>query len=236
MRFCYIDESFSGDRQWFFLAGFVVSVEDAVRLGDEITRALSRDAIEKMDTLKDLRAGSTFSISRRNQLSDDLYQHLGESIDYKVFCVILQDSDGQKDEEDLHFGALHLMLERLDYLWDREGEHISVYTDSHSHSSEIQERHFQLQQRGTMYRDLEGIAGVAAPISDELSYGIQMADLIAAGIRAHFLGIESRYYTNYILPHVDRHPAKGTISGVGIKLVGDHSGPSLEYDIDRTSF
>lgn len=240
MKFCYVDESgVAGDSDWFLLGGFILDIEDAIRLDDEINEAIDLNwwEYEAMDTLKDLRKGSTFDIDRRNKLSDMLYEHLDSTMDYTI-CTIIFDQPEMDLEEEEHIYILgfKFLLERFQKLLERTNEYGSVYNDTHHLSPDIQEAHHHLQQGGSDFIDFENIAGVSAPISDELSRGIQMADLITAGVRAHFLGIESRYYTEHLLPHVDRNPNTGRIMGTGVKVFPDDATRKLSYHPNQESF
>ena len=242
MRLCYVDESLvPGADEWFYLGGVVLPIEDALRLDDEIEAALELDWREdiQMDTLKDLRRGNTFSVERRRELSRDLYEHLNDTLDYRVCCTILhQDSlESITGEVPIYMQAFKLLMERFQWQLIRGGEedYGIVYIDSRDSDGDIQEAHHRLQQSGSSFVDFENIVGVSAPIRDEFSRGIQLADLIVAGIRAHFQDLTSRYY-QYICPHLDRHPRSGEILGTGIKVFPDEGVEHLEYHPNQTSF
>lgn len=240
MKVCYVDESgIPGEDEWFFLAGFIVDIEAAVRLDNEIDTALDLSWREEihMESLKDLRAGDTFGIERRNELSDDLYNHLDSVMDYTVCAVMFKQTEMDLEEENqIYVLAFKYLLERFQWILERTDEYGSVYNDTHRLSSDIQEAHHHLQRGGSDYLDFDNIVGVAAPVSDELSRGIQMADLVASGIKAHFFDIESRYYVDYFLPHIDRKPTTGDIMGTGIKVFPDGVEDSLSYHPNREDF
>lgn len=241
MKFCYVDESgVPLEDDWFFLSGFILDIRDAMRLDEEIDAALDLDWREQfqMETLKDLRKGSVFEVERRNNLSDDLYEHLNEVMDYQVCSVIFYQPELDKldEPEQVYITAFKFLLERFQFLLGRDRELGSVYNDTHQLSSELQEAHHHLQKKGSDFIDFDNIAGISAPISDELSRGIQMADLVTSGIRAHFLDIESRYYTDHILPHMYCDPRTGDIMGAGIKAFPNGCEKQLAYHPNKESF
>lgn len=240
MKFCYVDESMvPGEDEWFYLGGFIVDLDDALRLEDIVDEALDLNWVEQieMETLKDLRRGDVFEVDRRRELSDNLYETLDEEISYTVCVVAVHQESLEKLKDDvvIYIQIFKLLIERFQFLLSREEEYGIIYIDSRDTDEDIQEAHYRLQRKGTQYLDFDNIVGVSAPIRDEFSRGIQLADLTLAGVRAHLQGLNSRYY-RYIFPHMDRNPTDGSINGTGIKVFPKEAIPELEYHPDDTDF
>ena len=226
MKLCYIDESGRpGDSEWLFLGAFILDAEDANILPDEIKRGLDLSWREELviqeETLKALRKGEGIDVDRRHELSGQLYSHLSDSIEFDVCCVIFYQPELDLEPEFIFVEAFKYLIERFQWMLQWNNEYGVVYFDSHRLSDEIQASQAFLRSKGTDFVEFENIVEVGAPIRDELSQGIQMADLVTSGIRAHFLGITSKWYDDFILPHVRRHPSTGAIQGVGIKVFPD---------------
>lgn len=222
MQVTYIDEAYSQERDWLFLSSFTLPAADNQNLKETIKDAFNILRWRRMESLKDLRRGETFDVETRNEMSRNLYEHLDEQVEYTVHLVALhQPSLNFDDDSDVYLQAFKYLMERVQHYLRRRDEWGVAYIDTGENAEAVQEAHHQLAERGSEYVNFDSIAGLCAPLDDEYSYGIQMADLVGSACRAFMLDIEWRWFMDYVREHMDRHPRTGEINGTGAKIFPD---------------
>lgn len=226
MRLTYVDEAYSQERDWLFLVSFTIPPEHDKKLRGEVYEVLDPVQQFLMDNLKDLRRGSTFEVEERNEISKDLYSHLDDEIEYHVHAVAFhKDAMDKDDDTEIYLQAFKYLLERIEHFLNRQDEWGVVYIDTSSKAPDVQQAHSRLEKRGSDYLDFDHVASLCAPVDDELSWSMQMADLVGAAVRAYLLDIDTRWLVNYVGDHIDRHPMTNDPLGTGIKIFpGDSAG------------
>lgn len=189
----------------------------------------------KQDTLKALRSENIGGLDRdtRRELSDKLYSYLNDNIWYRIICVAMhQDELDQLDGEETVQFAFTMLVERFEWLLEKldTPDYGIVFLDTTSRIAQIQEEHSRISRQGSGYKSIDQVISVGAPIRDEYSLGIQLADLILTGVEAHFIDNFSYYYDNYfeeMMYGVDRNSIKGN----GLKVHPEESYSELSNSV-----
>lgn len=243
MKFLFVDEKGNaGDTEWFWLVGLSLDEDAVAKFPDLIYEPFSgiEEAWLRRETLKILRLDGRYSRSERREMSDRLYNHLGDSIDYTIFSVGMHQSeyDELQGPAEIYKFAFTMLIERFDWYLDRVAgqEYGCVFVDVTSQIPRIQEEHEKIRRIGSGHKDIDYVITIGAPIKDKYSPGIQLADLIVSGVEAHFVGGYSYFYDNYYLPHMYRRPGTDVIQSYGVKIHPESSYDELEYHPNQLNF
>lgn len=237
MKFCFVDESGdAGQSEWFWLGGFVVDVSVVAEFPEVILAPFNspEQAFIREETLKVLREDNTmYSREERREMSDRLYNHLDEQTDYSVFSVGMhQDKLDMDNGDEIYRFAFTMLIERFDWFLEKdcEGEYGCLFIDTTSRMPEIQDEHNKIRTSGSGHKTIEQVVSIGAPIRDEYSPGVQLADLVTSGVRAYFVDGFRYYYETHLKPHIHRHPSTDNVRGVGVKIHPKSSYDELEID------
>jgi uncharacterized protein DUF3800 len=240
----FLDESGKpGDRS-FAIGGVAVRADEWGRLRDLVHGAFERHdwPLDKEAKWHGIKTGEVPPAP-----ADDLYGAL-HAAPITCFTVILRPLAGRQiegfgrffaDEETTYATALMFVAERYQRFLAERDSFGAMILDSRRREVDDRVRRFfeRLQEEGTPFTRLERIVDSLFLGPSHFSIGLQTADLVVAcTLAGRFqLGDASRWYKE-LLPNFHRHPATGTVEGVGIKEFpsrshGEDPAPDRLFDL-----
>ncbi|OYR85444.1 hypothetical protein DJ71_07725, partial [Halorubrum sp. E3] len=205
MKLGYFDEAFTeGIDDWFLLGGLILD-ENSWEAVKNVERALDDDVQEKISGLEDL-ADPSSDIPRedRRNASDKVYQVLN-FLDYTPITIIVDQKSAlhwsKVDEpSDIYNIAFANLIERYQMILQNPGpvddDYGILFIDERDDKSfrDLRNYHYELKESGTDFVNPENVAGVAAPLRDDKSNGMALADWMVSAAGTHLLKGNSRYY------------------------------------------
>lgn len=235
MHVLFLDESGKPDEKVFALGGVAIRADDWRLTRDRLAAALSEQGWPADRELKwhGCRTGTV-----PPAVADAVYATLA-SCPITCFVCLLRPLAGRQSHpelfasgEDTYATALTFLAERFQrFLADQESYGLIVLDSRRSELDERMRRFFErLREQGTPYLSFERLIDCLMLAPSHLSTGLQIADLVVGatlGARRR-QGDASRWFKQ-LEPRFARHPARGTIEGVGIKVFPEPvSGTRLE--------
>lgn len=239
MKLAYIDESGTESEEgWFLLSAFIIDSDDW-RKFDNVDLLIPDEVQETIDYLKELRhPHEGISPERRHKISQSIYE-LADFIGYNSITTIthLPKATNFCPVEDIYDLNFTFLAERIEYTLE-EAETVGVlFVDERDDKSprQLQELHYDLKNSGTHYAEFNRMIGAAAPLRDDESIPMSLADWTASAIRNHFIRGNPDYY-QYVVDNVVKHPMTDMITGSGIKPIPDDAVEYFEYHPENTEF
>jgi len=169
-------------------------------------------------------------------VADAVYGALGDG-PFTAYVTVLDLKTGPREfptkeftffrsPEDVYATALMFLAERFQHLLAAEDDLGLIVVDSRFRESDARLRRFfsDLTEEGTPYMKLNRIVEGLFLGPSHYSIGLQCADLVVAATAAAERGVGlGRGYFKKLEPRFARHPATGSLEGVGLKRFPDAS-------------
>ncbi|MFB6234918.1 MAG: DUF3800 domain-containing protein [Halopenitus sp.] len=239
MKLGYIDESGTeGEEGWFIATAFIIDSNSWMEY-DRLPNEIPQDVRTEIDYLKDLRHPQDgLDPDRQHQVSEEIYDRMSR-IGFLTISIIVHQPAASNfcDPGDMYNMAFTLLAERFEYILEDENEVGVLFVDERDDRTprELQQRHYELKRDGSVYANFNRTIGAAAPLRDNESVPMSLADWCSSAVRNHFIRGRPVYYSK-IIDHVQRHPSSGEITGSGIKIVPDDRVEELQFHPDNTDF
>lgn len=230
MHILFLDESGKPDEKVFALGGVAIRADDWRLTRDRLAAALSEHGWPADRELKwhGCRTGSV-----PPAVADAAYATLA-SCPITCFVCLLRPLAGRQSHpelfassEDTYATALTFLAERFQRFLAEQGSYGLIVLDSRRSELDERMRRFfeRLREQGTPYLSFERLIDCLMFAPSHLSTGLQIADLVVGATLAarRRQGDASRWFKQ-LEPRFARHPARGTIDGVGVKVFPEPAG------------
>lgn len=239
MKLAYIDESGTeGENGWFLLTAFIIDTEDWMQFNN-VDALIPDDIQEKIGYLKELRHPQDgISPEERHEISTSIYEMI-DFLGYELITTVthLPKATNFCPPDEIYNLNFTFLVERIEYNLEDSDEVGVIFVDERDDKSprQLQELHYELKNSGSHYAEFNRTIGAAAPLRDDESIPMSLADWTASAIRNHFIRGNPDYY-QYVVDNVVRHPSTDRITGSGIKPIPDDAVNSFEYHPENTEF
>ncbi|MXV63513.1 DUF3800 domain-containing protein [Natronorubrum sp. JWXQ-INN-674] len=238
MKLGYFDEAFTeGADDWFLFGGLVIE-ESRWRIIERIEESLSDEAREVFnDDLTEI-PKPHYDNNLRSEASETIYGHL-DFLGFTPIVALVDQTEAlrwNKVEEpsDIYNIAFSNVVERFQMYLQKKNDPGIMFIDERDDKSfkDLREYHYEIKEQGTDYVDPENIVGVAAPLRDDKSNGMALADWMVSATGTHLIRGNSDYY-RHLYDNFDRHPRTDEVKGVGVKVIPERSIGKLEKHPDE---
>jgi len=242
MKLGYFDEAFTeGDDDWFLFGGLLID-EESWQPIERIEEALDKEVREEFDGLTQIRKPKPDQDEAlRKRGAETIYDTI-DDIGYTPIVVLVDQTealnwDKIENPEDIYMLSFSNLVERLQMALQNDAPQSDDYgvmfideRDDKSFS-DLRDHHYAIKQSGTNYVEPTNIVGVSAPLRDDQSNAMALADWIVSAAGTHLLKGNSEYY-RHIYDNFETHPKKNSVSGVGVKIIPGESISDLERHPD----